>query len=281
LSQVWAITPATGKFCKGCGHNLREPKEAPSVDYSEPQSYTPKHLADKILTTRSSIEGERKLVTVFFADVANYTSVSEKLDPEEIYQIMGSTFRILMDEIHRYEGTINQFTGDNEMALFGVPVAHEDHTQRACYFNVLEMIEQMDKYWKKLFADPLIVNTPEGPVTIAPQRTNNILERFFRGEKRRGRKRSGTASLNKTLKTILADTPLVRNLEKEEYQKIILNGCTSLAERFSQIDDKIARDQLKQAEKNREKNTTGSQKDYQTKRLTAENLCALLQSQQI
>ena len=125
-----------------------------------------------------------------------------------------------------------------------------DESRKTTY---LKMIEQMDKYWEKLFADPLIVNTSEGPVTIAPQRTNNILERFFRGVKRRGRKKSGTASLNKTLKTILADTPLVRNLEKEEYQKIILNGCSSLAERFSQIDDKIVRDQLKQAEDNCEK----------------------------
>ena len=125
-----------------------------------------------------------------------------------------------------------------------------DESRKTTY---LKMIEQMDKYWEKLFADPLIVNTSEGPVTIAPQRTNNILERFFRGVKRRGRKKSGTASLNKTLKTILADTPLVKNLEKEEYQKIILNGCSSLAERFSQIDDKIVREQLKQAEENREK----------------------------
>lgn len=109
------------------------------------------------------------------------------------------------------------------------------------------------EYWEKLFADPLIVNTPEGPVAIAPQRTNNILERFFRCEKRKSRKKSGTASLNKTLKTILADTPLVRNLENVEYQKMILNGCSSLAERFSQIDDKIVRDQLKQAEENCER----------------------------
>jgi len=92
------------KFCKGCGHDLREPKEAPPVDYPEPQSYTPKHLKEKILTTRSSIEGERKLVTVFFADVANYTSISEKLDPEEVHQIMDGCFKILMDEIHKYEG---------------------------------------------------------------------------------------------------------------------------------------------------------------------------------
>jgi class 3 adenylate cyclase len=83
-------------------------------------------LADKILTTRSSIEGERKLVTVLFADAANYTSIAEKLDPEEVHQIMDGCFKILMDEIHRYEGTINQFTGDGVMALFGAPVAHED-----------------------------------------------------------------------------------------------------------------------------------------------------------
>ena len=114
----------------------------------------------------------------------------------------------------------------------------------------VKMIEQLDKYWDKLFADPLVVNTPQGQMIIVPQRTNNILEKFFRGEKRRGRKKSGTASLNKTLKAILADTPLVRNLENDEYRRIILNGCSSLAERFAQIDDKTVREQLRQAEKN-------------------------------
>ena len=117
----------------------------------------------------------------------------------------------------------------------------------------LKTIEQMDKYWEKLFADPLVVNTPQGQTIITPQRTNNILERFFRGEKRRNRKKSGTASLNKTLKTILADTPLVRNLENEDYLNIILNGCSTMAERFSQIDDKIVREELKEAEKNQER----------------------------
>jgi class 3 adenylate cyclase/tetratricopeptide (TPR) repeat protein len=72
-------------------------------------------------------------VTVFFADVADYTAMAEKLDPEEVHQIMDGCFKILMDEIHRYEGTINQFTGDGVMALFGAPVAHEDHAQRACH----------------------------------------------------------------------------------------------------------------------------------------------------
>ena len=127
------VNPLGSKFCSECGHDLKAPKEAPPIDYSQPQSYTPKFLADKILTTRSSIEGERKLVTVLFADVANYTSISEKLDPEEVHQIMDGCFKILMDEIHRYEGTINQFTGDGVMALFGAPLAHEDHAQRACH----------------------------------------------------------------------------------------------------------------------------------------------------
>jgi class 3 adenylate cyclase/tetratricopeptide (TPR) repeat protein len=128
-----AKIPPDRKFCGECGHRLTEPLAAPAVDFSEPQSYTPKFLADKILTSRSSIEGERKLVTVFFADVANYTALSEKLDPEEVHQIMDGCFKILMDEIHRYEGTINQFTGDGVMALFGAPLAHEDHAQRACH----------------------------------------------------------------------------------------------------------------------------------------------------
>ena len=127
------VNPLGSKFCNECGHDLRRPKEALPVDYDQPQSYTPKHLADKILTTRTSVEGERKLVTVLFADVANYTSMSEKFDPEEVHQIMDGCFKILMDEIHRHEGTINQFTGDGIMALFGAPVAHEDHAQRACH----------------------------------------------------------------------------------------------------------------------------------------------------
>lgn len=116
-----------------------------------------------------------------------------------------------------------------------------------------KMIEQIEKYWDKLFADPIVVNTSEGEFLIVPQRTNNISEQFFRGEKRRCRKRSGTASLSKTLKTILADTPLVRNLENEEYYKIILNGCSTLAERFSYIDAKLVQEQLKQAQNNQEK----------------------------
>lgn len=92
-SQCGAAILAEDSFCGDCGYDLRKPPEAskptPSVNYNQPQSYTPKFLADKILASRSSIEGERKLVTVLFADVANYTSIAEKLDPEEVHQIMG------------------------------------------------------------------------------------------------------------------------------------------------------------------------------------------------
>ena len=112
--------------------DLGRPGETKPLDYDRPHSYTPKYLADKILTTRSSIEGEHKIVTVMFADVANSTAMFEKLDPEAVHEIMDRCFGLLMDEIHRYEGTINQFLGDGVMALFGAPIAHEDHAQRAC-----------------------------------------------------------------------------------------------------------------------------------------------------
>ena len=140
------------KFCGKCGHDLGELTEAPEIDFNQPQSYTPKFLADKILNNRSSIEGERKLVTVLFADVADYTSMAEKLDPEEVHQIMDGCFKILMDEVHSYEGTINQFTGDGVMALFGAPVAHEDHAQRACH-AALSIQKALGDYGQKLKDD--------------------------------------------------------------------------------------------------------------------------------
>ena len=157
-------------FCDECGHDLRKPKETPPIDYAEPQSYTPKFLADKILTNRSAIEGERKLVTVLFADVANYTSIAEKLDPEEVHQIMDGCFKILMDEIHKYEGTINQFTGDGVMALFGAPVAHEDHAQRACN-AALAIQKALGDYSEKLERDygavfKMRIGLNSGPVIV-------------------------------------------------------------------------------------------------------------------
>jgi class 3 adenylate cyclase/tetratricopeptide (TPR) repeat protein len=162
--------PPQFKFCGECGHALDTPTPASPPDYSHPQSYTPKFLAEKILTTRSSVEGERKLVTVLFADVANFTTISEKLDPEEIHGIMDGCFKILMDEIHKYEGTINQFTGDGVMALFGAPLAHEDHAIRACYAS-LAIQHALDRYGEKLKADcdidfKMRIGLNSGPVVV-------------------------------------------------------------------------------------------------------------------
>jgi class 3 adenylate cyclase/tetratricopeptide (TPR) repeat protein len=109
-------------------------------------------------------------VTVLFADVANYTSIAEKLDPEEIHRIMDGCFNILMDEIHEVEGTINQFTGDGIMALFGAPVAHEDHAQRACY-AALSIQKAIREYSDKIEEDTglefnLRVGLNSGPVVV-------------------------------------------------------------------------------------------------------------------
>jgi class 3 adenylate cyclase len=158
------------KFCGECGRDLKEDEATPPINFDRPKSYTPKHLAEKILTTRSAIEGERKLVTVLFADVANYTSMAEKLDPEEVHRIMDGCFKTLVDEVHRYEGTINQFTGDGVMALFGAPVAHEDHAQRACY-AALSIQKAMGKYSEKLRKDHQIdfamrIGLNSGPVVV-------------------------------------------------------------------------------------------------------------------
>ena len=98
-----------------------------------PQTYTPKHLADKILQSKSALEGERKQVTVLFADIQGSMQLATQLDPEQWHALLERYFAILADAVHRFEGTVNQYTGDGIMALFGAPIAHEDHAQRACY----------------------------------------------------------------------------------------------------------------------------------------------------
>jgi len=119
--------PAGARFCNDCGAPLAAPTVTP-----EPRSYTPRHLVEKILASQSALRGERKLVTVLFADVARSMELAERVDPEEWHRLLDRLFRILADGVHRYEGTINQYTGDGIMALFGAPIAHEDHAQRAC-----------------------------------------------------------------------------------------------------------------------------------------------------
>ncbi len=114
-----------------------------------PRSYTPKHLAERILTSRSAMEGARKHVTVLFADVKESMSLSEEVDPEEWHTILDEFFQILSRGVHKFEGTVNQYTGDGIMALFGAPIAHEDHAQRAC-LAALELRDELALYAEKL-----------------------------------------------------------------------------------------------------------------------------------
>lgn len=93
----------------------------------DPLSYTPKHLAEKILTSRSALGGERKQVTVLFCDLAKSTVTAEKIGPEAMHALLNRFFALALEAVHRYEGTINQFLGDGFMALFGAPISHEDH----------------------------------------------------------------------------------------------------------------------------------------------------------
>ena len=105
----------------------------PTGQSGELLAYTPPHLAEKILTLRSALEGERKQVTVVFADTAGFTALARQLDPEVVHEIMDQCFRLITAEVHRVEGTINQYTGDGVMALFGAPIAHEDSARRAVH----------------------------------------------------------------------------------------------------------------------------------------------------
>jgi class 3 adenylate cyclase/tetratricopeptide (TPR) repeat protein len=135
------------KFCDECGKPAHAPPEA--VAERDPRAYTPKHLAEKILTSRSALEGERKQVTVLFADVQGSVALSESVDPETLHRIMDRFFAILADGVHRFEGTVNQYTGDGIMALFGAPIAHEDHAGRACY-AALHLRDELRRYADEL-----------------------------------------------------------------------------------------------------------------------------------
>jgi len=119
--------PAANGFCDACGIALKGRAAA------QPRAYTPAHLAQKILTTRSALEGERKQVTVLFCDLANSTELAQHLGAELMHDTLNAFFELAMAEVHRVEGTINQFLGDGFMALFGAPLAHEDHVRRALH----------------------------------------------------------------------------------------------------------------------------------------------------
>jgi adenylate cyclase len=143
-----ADNPPEARFCMQCGAALGQ-SAPPSPAERESRDYTPRHLAEKILTSRSALEGERKQVTVLFADVKSSVELSGALDPEEWHRVLDGFFQILAEGVHRFEGTVNQYTGDGIMALFGAPIAHEDHAQRACY-AALHLRDRLRDYTEEL-----------------------------------------------------------------------------------------------------------------------------------
>src|SRR5256884_6339054 len=146
-SSCGAKVEAGSKFCDGCGAPV-DATTAPgpgSSRFASPESYIPKHLAEKILTSKSAMEGERKHVTVLFADMKGSMELLADRDPEDARKILDPVLEHMMEAVHRYEGTVNQVMGDEIMALFGAPLAHEDHAVRACY-AALQMQESVKKY---------------------------------------------------------------------------------------------------------------------------------------
>jgi class 3 adenylate cyclase/pimeloyl-ACP methyl ester carboxylesterase len=137
------------RFCKACGQRLSAPAAAPPAAVRGPDSYTPAHLVERILGSRTALEGERKQVTVLFADLRGSMELLADRDPEEARKLLDPVLELMMEAVHRYEGTVNQVMGDGIMALFGAPLALEDHAVRACY-AALRMQERIGRYADEL-----------------------------------------------------------------------------------------------------------------------------------
>jgi class 3 adenylate cyclase len=148
---------STAKFCPQCGHPLSPIRDDPR--FASPKNYTPQHLADKILTSKAAFGGERKQVTVLFADIKGSMELLADRDPEDAQKLLDPVLERMIEAVHRYEGTVNRVMGDGIMALFGAPIAHEDHAVRACY-AALRMQETVTQY-----ADA-VQRTHGVPVTI-------------------------------------------------------------------------------------------------------------------
>ena len=141
--QCDTANPANARFCNQCGTSLGERPE--NTARGAPTSYTPRHLATRILTSRAALEGERKYVTILLADLKGSMELLADRDPEQARGLIDPVLESMMEAVHHYEGTVNQVMGDGIMALFGAPLAHEDHALRACY-AALRMQERIRHY---------------------------------------------------------------------------------------------------------------------------------------
>jgi class 3 adenylate cyclase/tetratricopeptide (TPR) repeat protein len=138
-----AQLPTGAKFCFECATPVSASGSPPQ--FASPETYTPKHLAERIINSKAALEGERKQVTVLFADLKGSMELLAERDPEEARKILDPVLELMMEAVHRYEGTVNQVMGDGIMALFGAPLAHEDHGVRACY-AALRMQASVKRY---------------------------------------------------------------------------------------------------------------------------------------
>src|SRR5262245_13082841 len=160
--QCGADTLPRAKFCGACGTPLTVQSPAPpAAPPSSPLQYTPGYLAEKILTSKAALEGERKQVTVLFADLKGSMELLADRDPEEARRLLDPVLTLMMDAVHHYEGTVNQVMGDGIIALFGAPIAHEDHAMRACY-AALAMQDAVRHYQEQVRRAPGI----EVPVRV-------------------------------------------------------------------------------------------------------------------
>ena len=178
-----------------------------------------------------------RLISKTLTDQALSSTALRMLDGIRIFDQLREVMRIAQSDSPdglNDEGDADIATIKTSLTLFRH--SEEIENRAVTTLTYRKMVKQIDKYWDKLFADPIQVNTKAGSILVQPQRTNNILEQFFRDIKRNGRKRSGHHRLSKTLKTMLAQTPLVKNLDNPQYMEIILNGKADLAERFAEID---------------------------------------------
>ena len=137
------------KFCRECGQRLTVVAVSSFAKFQSPESYTPKYLADRIRTSKVALEDERKLVTVLFADIRGSLELIADRDPEDASKILDAILQRMIEAVHRYEGTVNRVMGDGVMALFGAPLALEDHAVRACY-AALMMQEIIKRYSEDL-----------------------------------------------------------------------------------------------------------------------------------
>ena len=139
--------PIGAKFCSDCGQPVAAARGGSR--FAAPESYTPKYLAEKILTSKGALEGERKQVTILFADLKGSMELLADRDPEEARTLLDAVVERMMEAVHHYEGTVNEVRGDGIMALFGAPLAHEDHAVRACY-AALRMQQAVKHYADEL-----------------------------------------------------------------------------------------------------------------------------------